>query len=141
MIPRTARRMSVAFMRNCEVSNPGSRLQTSQLRIDAPDIAQEDHKNIAAVLFCSRRVCCGRLHAPAGSSKDIQFPRNGKASLKIVEFDRNDNGRILRSGWPDDPLAIASAGGRAVDRRKITRPSNATRCPRFLHAFKSQLEV
>src|SRR5215472_5242694 len=104
-------------------------------------LAQEDHENIAAVLFCSRCVCCGRLHAPAGSSKDIQFPRSGKASLKIVELDRNDNGRILRSDWRDDPLAITSAGGRAVDRRKITRPSNATRRPCFLHAFKSQLEV
>jgi hypothetical protein len=123
------------------VCNLKPALETSQLRIDAPYVAQEDHENVAVVLFCGRRVCCGRLHAPAGSSKDIQFPRSGKASLKIVEFDRNDNGRILRSDWPDDPLAIASAGGRAVDRRKITRPSNATRCPCFLHAFKSQLEV
>jgi len=47
----------------------------------------------------------------------------------------------LRSDWRDDPLAIASAGGGTVDRRKITRPSDAACCAGFLYAFESQLEI
>src|SRR5260221_5839964 len=65
------------------VCNLESALETSQLRIDAPDIAQEDHKNIAAVLFCRRRARCGPLHPPAGFPKKIPFPTNRKARLKL----------------------------------------------------------
>jgi hypothetical protein len=139
--PGASQIKSVLLRLDIFVCNLEPALETPQLRIDAPYVAQEDHENIAAVLFCGPGVFRGRLHARANPSKDIQFPRSGKAALKIVVFDWSDNGRILRSNWRDDPLAIASAGGGTVDRRKITRPSNATRCPCFLHTFKSQLEV
>jgi hypothetical protein len=123
------------------VCNLEPALETPQLRIYAPYVAQEDHENIAAILVSGHHVRCGRLHAPTNPSKDIQFPRSGKAALKVIEFDWNDIGRILRSDWRDDPLAIASARGRSVDRWKISRPSDATCRTRFLYAFESQFEV
>src|SRR5258708_21862604 len=72
------------------VCNLKPALETSQLRIDAPYVAQEDHENVAVFLFCVRRVCCARLHAPAGSSKAIPFPTIRKSSLEIVQFTPNN---------------------------------------------------
>src|SRR5260370_19645019 len=103
---------SVLLRLDILVCNLEPALETAQLRIDAPYVAQEDHENIAAVLFCSRRVCCGRLHPPARSSQNIQFPRNGKASPKIVECDRHHNGRIFRSDRPAGPPPSSSAASR-----------------------------
>jgi hypothetical protein len=110
------------------------------LRILAADITQKNDEHVAAILFCGRHVGSGRLHATTNSSKDIQFPRGRKATLKIVVFDWSDNGRIL-SDWRDEQLAIASPRGRSVDGRKITRTSEASCCSGFLYTFDSQLEV
>src|SRR5258708_12674160 len=106
----------------------------------AADIAQQNDEHVAAVLLSSRHVCRRCLHAPACSSKDIQFPRSRKAALKIVVFDWDDDGRFLRPGWHDDSLAIAGGRGRSVDGRKITRTSDASCCSSFLYTFESQLE-
>src|SRR5258708_9472000 len=73
---------SVLLRLDIFVSNLEPALETAQLRIDAPYVAQEDHENIAAVLFCSRRVCCGRLHAPAGSSPKHHIPTSAEGSTQ-----------------------------------------------------------
>src|SRR5260370_11358526 len=109
--------------------------------MNAAAIAQQNDEPVAAVLLSSRHVCRRCLHAPACSSKDIQFPRSRKAALKIVVFDWDDDGRFLRPGWHDDSLAIAGGRGRSVDGRKITRTSDASCCSSFLYTFESQHEV
>src|SRR5262249_57784995 len=139
--PGASQVKSVLLRFDIFVCNLEPALETPQLRIDTRYVAQEDHENIAAILVSGRHVRGGRLHAPANPSKDIQFPRSGKAALEIIVFDWNDNGRILRSDWRDDSLPIASPGGGTVDRREITRPSEAACCAGFLYAFKSQLEI
>jgi hypothetical protein len=139
--PGASQVKSVLLSFDIFVCNLKPALETPQLGIGTPDIAQEDHLNIAPVFLSGHDVCCGRLHAPAGSSKDIPFPRGGNAALKVIEFDWSDNGRTLRSDWRNDPLAIASPRGRPVDGREITRPSEAACCTGFLYAFESQLEV
>src|SRR5229473_6279072 len=132
---------SVLLRLDIFVCNLEPALETAQLRIDAADIAQQNDEHVAAILFRSGHVGSGSLHAPTNSSEDIQFPWGGKAALKIVVFDWDDDGRFLRPGWHDDSLAIAGARGRPVDGRKITRTSDASRCSSFLYTFESQLEV
>src|SRR6266849_1997069 len=57
-------------------------LEAAQLRIDATNISQQNHRHVAAILLGGYHARGGRLDPTTSSPKNIELPRGAQISLE-----------------------------------------------------------
>src|SRR5215472_14393075 len=87
---RLSQMKSVLLDENVLVRNIEPKLKTSQLCVRTPELSQDRNQHGPARFCRCSSVRAGRLQSSAYAPEDIHLPRSIKATLEVVELDRND---------------------------------------------------